>query len=901
MKTETKLEIKKRAVSFFSSKLFASFIIPFTMMMCVYAFVKVFPFGKSSVLIYDLNGQYVYFFEALREAIWGDGSLLYSFSRSLGGEFGGIYAYYLASPLSYLVAIFPKENLIDALFLILLTKTGLCGLCFSYMLSKETRLGYLTTIALSSAYALSAYSVVMQHNTMWIEGMYLFPLLIVGLKALVYERKYKLYTATLALTLLCNYYIGYMSCIFVFIFFFWLIVSERGKFSISERLINFVRRLARVGVFSVIGIMIAALLIIPAYYSLTFGKTTFTDPSYAFRLKFNPMLLLMKSAITSYDTLQGSGLPFIWCSTSAFFLMPFYFISKRYPIREKIASGVIIAILLISMCLDPIDMLWHGGQAPNCLNYRYAFIFVFFVLYLSAKGAADIRRATPLTMSVVFVGWVIAYIIAKLDVGEKFTVWTLLIQLAFLATFFALFSLYSLNKKPVRKYFVHILCLLTISELVFAGCFNIYKFKKDVGGSSRNSYIGYFNALEGADAFIASDEELFFRTEKIGYRTVNDSYSQDYFGLSGSTSTLNADTLSLLGMFGLQQDEHWSKYVASLPAVDSFFSVKYVIDKTPVPKDESNPDSVAIVRSVPKGYKTVYQDSSYTVYENPYYLPIAFGTDEGIDNLRMSEGMDCFLFMNRLYSAMLDESVRVFDSESKFYVTRDLIDCYYDSESFSFKVDEDKEKAQITYTVKMLKDANGEYKDMYLYFPIYQTSMNATLYIDDVSCGKIQSSGRANFPIYLGGYEKSSVTVTIEFEDSVILGIDSPTLYSVDYDALEYATEKLRADSLAVTEFSSDRIVGTVNFENDGRLLTTIPYDEGWQVKIDGEDVHISESLGALISIDVSKGEHTVEMVYRPECYTYALAFSLTGTAIFGIIIACEYVYKCKRAEENNQ
>ncbi len=900
MEDKAKSGFKKRIVDFFSSKMFASFIIPFTMMMCVYAFVKVFPFGKSSVLIYDLNGQYVYFFEALRESVWGDGSLLYSFSRSLGGEFGGIYAYYLASPLSYIVALFPKENLIDALFLILLIKTGLCGLTFSYLLSKETRLGYLTTITLSSCYALSAYSVVMQHNTMWMEGVYLLPLLVVGLKALVYERKYKFYTVTLAFTMLCNYYIGYMSCIFVFIFFFWLIISDKEKVGVKKTVIRFFQRLCRVGVFSAIGIMIAALLIIPAYYSLTFGKTTFTDPSYDFRLKFNPLLLIMKSAITSYDTLQGSGLPFIWCSTAAFFFMPFYFVSKRYSLREKLSSFAIIFILLFSMCYDPIDMIWHGGQGPNCLNYRYAFIFVFFVLYISAKGASDIRRARPVVLSAIFAAWLILFTVAKINLSEKFDVWTLLIQFAFLSVFFALFLLYSINWRPARKYFVHTLCLLTISELIFAGCFNIYKFKKDVGGSSRASYIGYFDALKGADAYIASDTEPFFRTEKIGYRTVNDSYTQDYFGLSGSTSTLNADTLSLLGMFGLQSDEHWSKYVASLPAVDSSFSVKYIITKTPKPADENDPNSYPIVRNVPKTYTAVYSDENYTVYENPYYLPIGFITNESIDDLRLSEDMDCFNFMNRLYSAMLGESVRIFNSERVIY--RDLIDCYYDTSTYSIRVDEDADVGKITYTVKKILDSeNGGYKDTYLYFPIYQTGMEATLYVNGENKGKIVSTGRGNFPIYLGGYDTKTVEVTLEFEGSVVLGIDSPTVYSVDYGTLEYATDKLKSNSMKITEFSSDSIAATVVAADGGRMLTTIPYDEGWQVTVDGEPVTVSESLGALLSFNIPKGTHTVEMVYMPKCYTYALLISLTGTAVFGIIIACEYIYKRRKNSLINQ
>ena len=72
------------------------FGIPVVIMYLIYLMMEIHPFGNGSVLVLDLNAQYVYFYEALRDFVWEDNSLLYSFSRQLGGEFMGIYAYYLA-------------------------------------------------------------------------------------------------------------------------------------------------------------------------------------------------------------------------------------------------------------------------------------------------------------------------------------------------------------------------------------------------------------------------------------------------------------------------------------------------------------------------------------------------------------------------------------------------------------------------------------------------------------------------------------------------------------------------------------------------------------------------------------------------------------------------------------
>ena len=115
-------------------------LVPAVIFLLVYIARGIHPFGNSTVLVLDLNGQYAYFFEYLREAVTGgDLSLLYSWERALGGEMMGLYAYYLASPLSYIVCLFPKENMQDALFMMFLIKASLCGVTMGFYLTKISR------------------------------------------------------------------------------------------------------------------------------------------------------------------------------------------------------------------------------------------------------------------------------------------------------------------------------------------------------------------------------------------------------------------------------------------------------------------------------------------------------------------------------------------------------------------------------------------------------------------------------------------------------------------------------------------------------------------------------------------------------------------------------------------
>ena len=116
------LKVKTKCKSILSEYWYISIaaLIPFILTFLLYVAKAHYPFGESSVLVIDLSAQYYGFFEALRNfVVEGDSSLLYSFSRSLGGEFMGIFDYYIASPFSYIVCLFPQDRMLEALLCLL--------------------------------------------------------------------------------------------------------------------------------------------------------------------------------------------------------------------------------------------------------------------------------------------------------------------------------------------------------------------------------------------------------------------------------------------------------------------------------------------------------------------------------------------------------------------------------------------------------------------------------------------------------------------------------------------------------------------------------------------------------------------------------------------------------------
>lgn len=165
-----KTDIRTRLYEFWIKYRFllTAFALPALIMWMVYIAMEVYPFGSSSVLVLDLNGQYVYFFEDLRKKVLEGGSFLYTWTRSMGGEFMGIYAYYLASPFTFLITLFSEDHITEGLLLIILLKTGCMGATMAYYLNESRPTKKLNILIFSTCYALSSYAVVMANNTMWI-------------------------------------------------------------------------------------------------------------------------------------------------------------------------------------------------------------------------------------------------------------------------------------------------------------------------------------------------------------------------------------------------------------------------------------------------------------------------------------------------------------------------------------------------------------------------------------------------------------------------------------------------------------------------------------------------------------------------------------------------------------
>ncbi len=898
----SKLKIIEENYSF----LLLAFLIPVIIMWMIYIALEVFPFGTNSVLVLDLNGQYINFFADLKNKLLEGGSFLYSWTRSMGGEYMGIFAYYVSSPFSFLVALFSDRHITEALLLIILLKAGTMGATMAFYLHSSYETKPLNILIFSSCYALSGYAVVMAHNTMWFDCLIYLPLVTLGIEQLIKKKKFKLFVISLAMCLLTSFYIGYMVCIYVALYFFYYYLASSDKYGNNFWLEDnhFFRSLGRMILYSAIAVAIAAIIVLPSYTSLQFGKNEFSDPKFTWEQRFDWLDFVAKLLPGSYDTVRPEGLPFVYSGIVTLILLPMYFLTSRISWRERIMKGVLLAALLFSFNINAIDMAWHGFQKPNWLNYRYSFMFIFLILVCAYKAYGNLKYANYKNVAIIGGGLALTVaVIQKQDyknVDDFTTVW-----FSILAVAVFIVALYFVYRKKYREMGTAIVLLLVCAELFGAGLLNAVALDEDVIMSSRDSYNNYYDAVRPMVEYTKDyDKSPFYRMEKNFHRQsngrTNDAMTLNYYGISNSTSTLNTSVINLLHRYGYASRSHWSQYLGGTPVSDAFIGIKYVISNKQVDNQVWEEVYSMDVDEKYDGYIIGSPEKLY-LYENPYALSLAFGSSEKMKDFEITDYESPFHLMNAMAAAVIgsDNDIEIFDKLV-------LNDTVFSNVKTDFATNHRKYSARGTGTAKIdykVEVRAGE--PVYMYIPT-DYPRECTLSVNGNTVGSYMGN-KSDCIQYLGIFDTDRViTVTLTLKDEPIyIRTNQDCFFSLNTDLFESVFTEIAKSNLNITKFEQDYIEGDITVSEGRSLLyTSITFDEGWIITVDGKEAELIKINDSQIAIEISEGYHKITMKYRPKCYVYGSAISVIGLISFAGAIVLDEVKKerdkRKWAAENN-
>ena len=162
-----------------------AFLIPVIILAALYYVRDIFPFGSNCYLRSDMYHQYAPFFSEFWHKIRSGESLTYSWDIGMGTNFTSLFAYYLASPANWLIALFPQRSMIEIMNAMIIVKLAAASVSFAYYIAKHFHTKSCSIALFGTFYALSGFVAAYSWNIMWLDCVILVPLIMLGLERLV--------------------------------------------------------------------------------------------------------------------------------------------------------------------------------------------------------------------------------------------------------------------------------------------------------------------------------------------------------------------------------------------------------------------------------------------------------------------------------------------------------------------------------------------------------------------------------------------------------------------------------------------------------------------------------------------------------------------------------------------
>ena len=813
------------------------FLIPTLAMVIAFAVNEVSPFGDRGILIIDSLHQYLPFFTEFHEKLVNSESLRYSFGGGLGINFWATFAYYFASPLNFLIVLFPTSMMMEAMALLVVLKIGLSGGLFSYYLSRRNKDRNYTPILFGCMFALSNFMIGYYFNLMWLDSIAVLPLVMIGIEQITEGKSGKVFAASLSFALFSNYYIGFMLCVFSCLYFLMLWCIKR-----KESIKKFFRSCVNFGWYALSG-GIAAIVLVPAYMALGMTESTsgntFPEQIKMYTGLFSQLTQHFAAVepITIADTQVGLN---AYCGVLVMILVILYALDKHISLKKRIGYLVLTAFLYVSFDVNVLNYIWHGFHTQNGLPNRFAFIYIAMLLVISYDVFQHIRILPVWRVALAALLPIVAVSITTYTKTGDFAWYVYAVTLALLAVYLIWILLYRLGKKRalvIRNVIIGIGVAEMAASAVYGVCCN--------GTVSKSSYVeeqtAYRKMIERRD-----EQKLFYRTEMDSQRMRNANMFLGGNGMVLFSSTMPAATVDLCKALGIEARTNKNGYIGVTKLFNDVFGIDYIVSK--------------------ENTETLYQFERVD-YEEPdglFYnddaLSLGFMVDENVKNWDIRSGtpmevQNQFINLTTGYEPII-----------KLDRTVDLVD----GEACTLKLPAGSQVyAQLMTSVEKLEVSTPEYQKTY-------NNYNNQMY----NLGCMEEDQLAN--------------ITATFKEGQT-GPVQLRIYICHQDEYEKVYEALAKEQMEITSFKDDHIEGTITAANPRTLMFSIPYDDGWKITVDGKEAEQYRIGEALMGIDLEAGTHQIVLAYTPPGLWIGSLLTIISMGLYFGTIAMEGRMRKKR------
>ena len=911
-----------------------SFIVPFLLMYIAFAVHKCQPFGDQQILVTDLWHQYFPYLVDYQDKLQHGQSLLWSWSQGGGTNYLSLIAYYLASPLNFLTILLPSNlfgSNIETLNIYLTFSVaarigcagGFCAIFLRYVFKRDD----MSLVIFSTGFALSAFFMGYYWCYIWLDTAALTPLVIMGMIALMKERKYRLYIITLALSVLSNYYVGLFTCIFTLLCFIGYNIIEFKGFKV------FFKNFLRIAICTTIALMITLALIMPAFFGLqnthAAGKSFPTQYGInipAYQVSFDSFgdavwttmdglrhVLANSMSFIEPATKDSDSMPNVACGMVALVFALMFFVSRKIKLREKIFCGGLLVFMGLSFVIRQLDYIWHGFHFTNMIPYRFSYLVSFVVVVMAFRVFHVVQHSTIFDVAITALLTLVFFLLTAelnpeytLGSGDNAVTINVVLWSAIMAAIvlisLALYSTYIFNKS-VMAAILAVIVIVSGSVTAYIGVDTtkttaVYDYPR--GSENTANVVEYMKAEE------ENTPEL-WRAEFTSTQTLCDPPLNGFNGVSMFNSVTNESITRFMQNFGLMGWLSGNRYTyaESSPVSNLFMNLKYIIARD---GNYNNGEFLSEVKT----------EGNVKLLKNTAYLPMGFMTGKSLLHYEGEDDEDTYNpfdkqndFFKRATGVKDDvyERVQVVNQShtdySQFHVNLPYEGAYG---SYTFSCVDSTVKPHLHWNYTAPK--SGWY---YAYTRITDGD-NVTIYKNGaVRDGTSSFYVKRPYIMAIGYYEEGeTISVHCELEENAS---GSAQIY-VNYfnaDVFRQGYTKLTESVMTTTSLSGSSMEGTIDVKEDGLFFTSIPFEdgqteddaligklfgsksEGWTAYVDGEEVEITPVANAMVAFKLGKGQHTIRLQFIPKGFIKGMICTCTALLLFILYTLFLFLWRKKK------
>ena len=792
----------------------------------------------------DWKDQHFLFAEYFRNMFYSTGKLIPEFALNIGGGQNIFnFAYYgLLNPIilvSYLLPFIDMMNyvIISSIIVVIISMI----LFYKWLKNNQvsTNICFLTTFIFVSASPLLLHS---HRHIMFINYMPFLLLGLMGIDRYFRDKKFFLITLSTTLMIFTSYYYSVSGIIVLGIYFIYKYLSLNERFDLKDFCLNLIKFIY----FIILGILIAAVLLLPVFSTILSGRNATTKDLNILSL-FIPKFDIGYILYNSY----GMGLT----SIAIISLIGLLFNTKK-------DKKFLFIILILVLCLPIFLYILNGTLYINAKVLIPFLPLMCYIISFNLKNLFDkeIQLKKIIIASIILI--IISYLMNSHRVFLTFLFDSLIV----------LISIIVYNSKNKKALIYIPLVIISILNCLIVNFSDKLYLKTD--------YEKYFNSDIDSDINkIIKNDKSFYRINNnlSSLSTSNKIYDEHYYQSSLYSSTYNGHYNNFyVNVF--QNEIPYRNSIINGETNNLLYQIymgeKYIITK-----------------NVPNlGYELINDSKDYQIYKNESSLPIGYASNSLLsyseyEKLSYPYNVDALLN----YIIVDEEIENNYESNIEEY---DLSNLKSSLEVLNFKNEDNMYHFTLQNNKKItipLEEINHKILIISFDMKLSQSCSKGDTYI--IVNGIKNKLTCKSWKYHNNNYDFNYVLATpnieelnIEFSKGEFL-IDNIKAYTLDYDKIKDIKQNLDIFNVNYEKTKGNKIIGNINVRNDGYFILKVPFDKGFEIYIDNYKAELENLDAGFIGTKIKSGEHTIEIIYHPPLLLLGKIISIIGIVLFIISI----------------